>query len=69
MVSDCCVRKSISALGCRPKAIGVSAPMVVSMCSRYLSYDIGGGDWRNGSGDEGIHITVKLHHFPTQPKI
>lgn len=50
MVSDCCVRKSISALGCRPKAIGVSAPMVVSMCSRYLSYDIGGGDWRSGKG-------------------
>lgn len=26
--------------------MGVSAPIVVSMCSRYLSYDIGGGDWR-----------------------
>lgn len=32
--------------------MGVSAPMVVSTCSKYLSYDIGGGDWGNGKEEE-----------------
>mmetsp|Transcript_19851 Transcript_19851/g.26948 ORF Transcript_19851/g.26948 Transcript_19851/m.26948 type:complete len:295 (-) Transcript_19851:5731-6615(-) len=35
--SDAVVRKSISAFGWRPKAIGVSWVMAVSMCSMYLS--------------------------------
>lgn len=25
--------------------MGVSAPIVVSICSKYLSYDAGSGDW------------------------
>lgn len=39
--------------------MGVSAPMVVSMCSKYLSYDIGGGDWRNRKEQEEEEILIR----------
>mmetsp|Transcript_17793 Transcript_17793/g.60059 ORF Transcript_17793/g.60059 Transcript_17793/m.60059 type:complete len:259 (-) Transcript_17793:8744-9520(-) len=43
MESDCDVRKSISAFGCRPNATGVSPVSPTSTCSRYFSYDVGAG--------------------------
>lgn len=46
--------------------MGVSAPMVVSICSRYLSYDIGGGDWKHERDDGEGRVTVKQAKFPRE---
>ena len=46
MTSQAVVRKSISAFGCRPNAMGESWVMPFSMWSRYFSYESGPGLWK-----------------------